>query len=175
MNESHPDLKSEISAMYAADQSERHAGLHITDIQTLIENDKVRMDRALEIYEVYKAGEVLDGESLNGLAMIFQHGGDIGSIEKAFELAAAAASAGYAPAEWLMCASEDRLLMYQNKKQKWGTQFRKGDDGKWFLYPIEDDSVTGVTNEMRKKYRILPAEQCIKNFNEKEETFKKGK
>lgn len=165
-------LDKEIAIMYATDQADR---TNVSGLDQMRHNDEVRLKRALEIYGLYKEGERLSGESLKKLAMIFQHAPTTDGIEKAFELSSAAVKLGYEPAEWLMAASEDRLLMYQGKKQKWGTQFKKDEVGKWYQYPIEDDSISGATDELRKKYRIASAEECIKHFEERDAKLKENK
>jgi len=56
---------------------------------------------------------------------------------------------GFEKAKWLYAAAQDRLLIKQGKKQKYGTQYKRK-DGIWFLYPVNKS----INDRERKKYNV---------------------
>lgn len=72
------EVEQELALIYQADQDERTVGWDNIDFEKLRENDKPRLKRAKEIYELVKAGEVtLSGKALYQLGLLFQHSKDI--------------------------------------------------------------------------------------------------
>jgi hypothetical protein len=58
------------------------------------------------------------------------------------------------------------------KKQKWGTQFKKNNQGEWEQSPMYSDEESGVTDYMRKEKDVPErAKQLTIFFNRKD--FKK--
>ena len=53
----------------------------------------------------------------------------------------------------LIPALHDRVCILQHHKQKFGTQWLLGEDGKPFLYPIEN---FGIVNSLRASYGLKP-------------------
>lgn len=90
-------------------------------------------------------------------AMVFQHGAEDADIARAHQLAkkAVALSKSHARARWLVAASEDRLLVRQKKKQKWGTQYSK-QAGTWVL----DEVDSTVTDAQRAEWNVPPLEEA---------------
>src|ERR1035437_9772980 len=119
-------LHKEIKAIFDADQTDRSSNLFKTDFKKLTTNDRARLNRAIEIYELCKEKKAdLSANDLFSLAMIFQHGSDSADYIKTIELATLAGEKGNDKGKWLSAAAEDRYLLSMDKKQKWGTQFKK--------------------------------------------------
>lgn len=60
-------------------------------------------------------------------------------------------------AKWLAAAAKDRWLMWQNKPQLYGTQFKKV-DGRWILWEVDPT----VTDEERARWNVPPLEEAKK-------------
>lgn len=106
-------------------------------------------------------------------AMIFQHGQNLESIRKARYFAKKSFLFGYETGKWLYAAATDRLLMMQNKKQKFGTQFRKR-NGVWELHPIRK----ATTDRDRKRYSVLPLHKIklvLSSLNGKSRLYRTSK
>jgi hypothetical protein len=85
--------------------------------------------------------------------MVFQHGETPGEIRKAHQWAITAVELDPKndKARWLAAASEDRILMYEKKPQRYGTQFTADPvSGKWELYTVDET----VTDEERAKWNV---------------------
>jgi hypothetical protein len=87
-------------------------------------------------------------------AMIFQHGDRRAHIQRARELALKAVELdpGNGRARWLYAAATDRLLVAEGKRQRYGTQFTHGTDGRMELFPVEP----GVPDAERRKWNVMP-------------------
>ena len=112
------------------------------------------------------AGAIQDGRGLWSAAMIFQHGRQVAHYARARELALAAVEEGYADARWLKAAAEDRWLLAQGKRQRYGTQFQEV-DGEWVLAPVDP----GVSDAERAKWDVPPlaeSRQRAHDMNEPE-------
>ncbi|MBI2482326.1 MAG: hypothetical protein HYV76_02080 [Candidatus Vogelbacteria bacterium] len=73
----------------------------------------------------------------------------------------------YTKARWLFAAITDRILVDQNKPQKFGTQYTKKDaNSPWVLRPINPKT----TDAERKKYNVPTLKQMkgrLKKLNAK--------
>lgn len=161
---SEENLVSELQHIYESDQKDRSGKYDDIDVEKLHINDVERLKRAKEIYLDLKNGSItLNGGSLYHLAMIFQHGGNSENYSVALELANMALETGHEKSKWLSAAAEDRHLLSIGEKQKWGTQFKKeGED--WEQSPMQEDSESGITDEMRKSMGVPILEDQMKNF-----------
>lgn len=131
------------------------------DWQKLTERDKRRQKALLKILSNKKIH--FSGEDYFMAGIIFQHGTTIKDSKKAISLAKKGAKLGNDKAKWLFAAATDRLLIRQNKKQKFGTQFQKKKN-KWRLYPVD----SRVTDRERAKYNVIPLKQSrakVKEWN----------
>ena len=97
-------------------------------------------------------------------AMIFQHAIEVSGNKLAQKLAKKSADMGEGDAKWLYAAATDRILMRQNKKQKYGTQYSQrciagsGDKVEriFELYPYDENT----TDEERRKYNVPTLEEA---------------
>lgn len=60
---------------------------------------------------------------------------------------------------WYLAFLEDRILMYNGKKQKFGSQAKYDAEGQPYIYPIED---VKHVNERREKLGLEPIEEYAK-------------
>jgi hypothetical protein len=95
-------------------------------------------DRRTRVLQLLDKGAVRTADDYFHAAMVFQHGDEVADIERAHQLAlqAIAVDPNHKTARWLVAASEDRALMYQDKPQRWGTQFKRI-DGRMRLWPVD--------------------------------------
>lgn len=85
------------------------------------------------------------------MGTVFQHGKSE-DVQFARVLADKGVRLGHNPSKWLYATTIDIDLIAQGKKQRYGTQFGKKEDGSWFLLPV--DSKT--TDSERRRYRVRP-------------------
>ncbi len=130
----HPELFK----IYEEDQADRK-GTSGVEWSQVGARDRVRRERVDAILAAGGAHSALD---YFRAAMVYQHGETVEHIQRARELALAAveADAHNDVARWLAAAAEDRVLTFQDKPQKWGTQFKKI-DGVWVVMEV-DPSIT---------------------------------
>lgn len=147
------EISSELQSLFDADQADRTSLRGNWDnqefIQRMGDNDRLRLERASEIYDLSKS-EVIsltDSEKVQ-LAFLFQHSHDTDDYWKAYELAESAGEEG----KWIAAAAEDRWLISKGEKQKWGTQFL----GETEQAPMLSDEESGITDEMRIEREIPP-------------------
>lgn len=142
-----------LKTLFEADQKERSgASIDWVDL------NKKDAHRRLVISQMINEKQICTPVDYYRAAMIFQHSGSVEGVLKAQEFANKAMREGYVPAKWLYAAATDRVLVMQNKKQKFGTQFLQtvviGKDGKvkreWVVYPYDEK----VTDAMRKEYNV---------------------
>jgi|SRR5688572_2996476 len=146
----------ELINLYEQDQSDRSGSVEKMH-PALEQRDAERRKRVLELLG---QGSVHTADDYFHAAMIFQHGEAVADIERAHQLAlqAIAVDPGHKNARWLAAASEDRVLMYRDKPQRWGTQFKRI-DGQWKLWPVDP----ATTDADRAKWGVPTlAEQEIR-------------
>jgi hypothetical protein len=90
-------------------------------------------------------------------AMIFQHGPTCASIKRARSLAVRAAKSGFEEARHLAAAALDRRLMYQGRKQHYGTQYRRR-DGAWYLWPV----IPSTTDRARRAWCVPSLDDALR-------------
>jgi len=147
-----------IYKLFMEDQKDHSAAMIETyktkaDWDELTKRDKSRQDVALKILEENKS---LTGEDYFRAAMLFQHGARVVDSKKAISLSKKGVLMGSDDAKWLYAAATDRLLVRQGKKQKFGTQYRKMEKGKWFLLPVDPKT----TDKERAEYNVVPLKQA---------------
>ncbi|MBP9697850.1 MAG: hypothetical protein KBD65_01525 [Candidatus Moranbacteria bacterium] len=152
-----PNQPKEAERLFTEDQLDRENGLNKTDPALFAEREQTRYQKALEMFARYKESpQFFSSEDLYHLSFLFQHGATPEDYKRAHILALEAERQGLEDAKWLTAATEDRYLLSLGKKQKWGTQFILREDGSQHLAPIEDDAVSGITNEMRQSKNVPP-------------------
>jgi hypothetical protein len=90
--------------------------------------------------------------------MVYQHGDSPDEIQRAHDLALAAVALDptHGAAKWLAAASEDRKLVYENRPQKWGTQYTLI-DGAWALWPVDP----AISDAQRAEWNVRPLADAL--------------
>jgi len=160
------NVSFELKELFTADQSDRSSDHgHCIDLTKMIANDKIRLVRAHEIERIFKNNIAdLSADDLYHLAMLFQHSPDIEDYKITIELATLSGQKGNIHGKWLSAAAEDRYLVSAGQKQKWGTQFRKDENGPWQLQPMETDQESGITDIMRKEKGVTERSKQLETF-----------
>ena len=142
-------IHPELYAMFQADQADRR----VKPIDWDVVGPRVEARRA-RVAEILAAGEARVSADWYHAAMVYQHGPALADTQLAQEYALKALEIEpvHEPARWLAAATEDRVLMRQNRPQKWGTQFHKGPDGLWRLWEVDP----AVTDEERAEWNVPP-------------------
>lgn len=140
----------QLHTLFKEDQRDRSNGKLWEKPEFLKEVSKRDRIRRKKIADYLKKEMLKTPEDFYYAAMIFQHGESVRDYRQANQLAQQSMEMGYEPAKWLYAASLDRLLLHQGKPQKYGTQYRKEQNGLWFM-PAIDPS---VLDEERKQYNV---------------------
>lgn len=144
--------KSEIARLFSEDQKDRGDWDNESTREGAFERDSFRLAKAKLYYEEIKKGKLsLPEESYFQLALLFQHSHMPEDYKTAMELCVLAGDSG----RNLYACAEDRHLLSIGEKQIWGTQYIKNQEGEVVLAEMEDDSTSGITDEMRLS-RELP-------------------
>jgi hypothetical protein len=143
-------LDAELAQIYADDQADRNETYEKIDWSKVTPRDQARRKR---VDEILAAGGARLAEDFYNAAMIYQHGESSAEIERAHGLAleAVALDPEHEAARWLAAASEDRVLLYAYKAQKWGTQYKKV-DGHWIIWPVDP----AITDAQRAAWGVQP-------------------
>jgi hypothetical protein len=143
-------INRELAEIFRADQADRQKPTEESDWAQIAPRDHARAKR---VDEILGTGGAKVAEDYYHAAMVFQHGDDVGAIEHAHELAMRAVKLDPTSkkARWLAAASEDRILVREDKLQKWGTQYSfRG--GRWVLEPVDPT----VTDDQRADWNVPP-------------------
>jgi len=160
-------ISKQLQDLFTADQKDRSDGALWEDANfrnEVSKRDKVRKE---EVSKYIKNDQLQTAEDYYFSAMIFQHGDSVADFKQAHQLAKTSMNMGYESAKWLYAASLDRLLLHQGRKQRYGTQYRKENNGKWFLPPVDEI----ISDDERKKYNVLILSDMtkkIKKLNKKD-------
>lgn len=150
----------ELKALFDADQADRSGAIDWSQVSAR------DAERRAKVQQIVEAGGAKAADDWFHAAMVFQHGMTVEDLAQAHQLAARALEQDpdHGRAKWLFAASKDRWLMRQQKPQLYGTQFAKGADGKWALYPVDP----AITDEERARYNVPPlkvAKQRLEQMN----------
>lgn len=145
---------AELASLFKADQADRTPGTAPADWHETERNDLVRQARVRELLD---SGAVKTGRDYFHAAMVYQHAEGAGGVQFAHELAMIGACLGDMSSRWLAAASYDRMLMYLDRPQRFGTQYRSDENGVTKLYKNSD----GVTDAMRAAMNV-PSLQTAK-------------
>jgi len=150
-----PNNQTEAQGLFAEDQQDRENGLDKSDPALFAEREKARYQKAQEMFAQYEQNpQSLSAQDVFHLAFLFQHGQIPEDYNKANILALDAENRGVEDAKWLSAAAEDRYLVSLGKSQKWGTQFVRTEKGWQYAAPLEDEAVSGITDEMRQDKNV---------------------
>ncbi len=141
-----PEDNSELQRLFEVDQNARRdPNMSWDEIDALDEANRS------EVLSMLARGEIRTGLDYFHAAVILQHGESVEEIRLAHSFATISNQLGYKRASWMQAASWDRLLMYFEQPQWYGTQFMVDDEGKWQLYEVQ---VGAVTDEQRAEWRV---------------------
>ncbi len=93
--------------------------------------------------------------------MPFQHSSSRNDVWRAHELCMTAAELGYDNARWLAAPAYDRWLMYQDRPQKYGTQFPFNGE-RWELWPVDP----ATTDDERAEWHVPSLEASLRQAAE---------
>src|SRR5690554_5786711 len=136
----------ELQKLFEADQNARRDPDLSWD-----EISEIDAENRAQVKVMLVQGEIRTGADYFHAAIIFQHGDSVDDIRLAHSFATISATLGYERAHWMQAASWDRLLMYFDQPQWYGTQFKVNSDGGWELYEVQPDA---VTDEQRAAWRV---------------------
>jgi hypothetical protein len=134
-------MTSELQDLFRADQDERmnHPEYGTPEYWSLRERDAERRKR---LESIVKSNGLKEPEDFYHAAWILNHGESVEELRQAHLLAKQATELGLRRARWLAAAAYDRWLMYQGRRQKYGTQIVP--DGKrqrvWDVEPATSDA-----------------------------------
>lgn len=142
-------VNAELLQIFEADQADRTGDLD--DDWNVVSQRDAERERRVEA--IVAAGGARVSDDYYHAAMVYQHGGTQAHAARAHELALKAVELdpNNNRAKWLAAAAEDRRLMYENKPQKYGTQFVQT-DGVWRVWEVDPS----VTDEERAKWNVPP-------------------
>jgi len=171
----HPavDVKRELEAMLDTDQSQRSEmeevgtkyGHNSPEMRELWKRqqpiDDANIKRLVEIIEKngWPARSLVGDKGATAAFLVLQHA-DYAYQKKYLPLVRAAVAAGEARASDLALL-EDRVLMREGKKQRYGTQLKGNDKGAWELYPVEDEA---NVDTRRAAVGLPPLAEYLKQF-----------
>ena len=157
------EIQKELEAMFDQDQGLRRSLGQLSREERLKKfkeidyYDSLHQIRAIAIIREHGwLGRSQVGQKANtALFLIIQHA-DMEAQKTYWPLLYTSAEKG--ESQWYHSAlMEDRILMHEGKKQKYGSQAFRGEDDKMYIWPIEDPA---RVNELRAKMGIpLTVEQ----------------
>lgn len=149
-------LKSILQNVFETDQNSRR------EVNTIDEQlDRNNLSKVISIIE--KCGmptlETVNQQHMTAVWLVFQHS-DSDIMKKYFPLLKNAASKGDLELSKI-ALMEDRILMFDNKPQIYGSQIIPKDDG-WALYDLKEPS---TVDERRKKVGLGPLKEYLSMWN----------
>lgn len=167
------DPKAQLEAMYVSDQAHRTEMQQLattkgtTSVAFLVLwakqefNDWANLRRLERL--VQKSGwprrSVVGYKGADAAFLVLQHANPA-KQKQYLPLLQAAVTEGEARSDNLALL-EDRILMREGKKQKYGSQLQNNGKGGWELYPIEDEA---TVDEKRKTVGLGPLAEYAKGF-----------
>lgn len=153
-------IQTQIKRLFEEDQNDRiqlrkekHSFKNFWKI--LKKNDEKRRIAIAKILSNKK--NKLRGIDYFRIGVVFQHGGTAQTTAQAKQFAQKGIALGHDKSKWLYAAATDRLLLMQNKKQKFGTQYQKNAEGQWKLMPVSPST----TDAERKKYNVITLQKAL--------------
>lgn len=167
------DLRAELEAMYDSDQS------HRTKLQELALKGEagspqfvelLMQQQAADAANLKKLGEIVAATGWPGRSQVGEKGtvaaflivqhADPATRKQYLPLVRAAVAAGEARPEDLALL-EDRVLVDEGRKQRFGSQLQPRADGSWEFYPIEDEA---SVDARRKAVGLPPLAEYAKQM-----------
>jgi hypothetical protein len=144
-------VNPELEHLFKEDQADRASDMGKIDWSVVGKRDEERRKRVLQIMSQGGAREAADYVHA---AMVFQHGQAPEDFDHANQwcLKAVELDPDYPGARWLAAAAKDRYLMNLGKPQLYGTQFKKDQNGPWYLWQVDPS----ITDEERAKWDVPP-------------------
>jgi tetratricopeptide (TPR) repeat protein len=157
-------VNAELRQMFADDQEDRKGGPDKVDWSVVEGRDAARRER---VEQLVTSGQIQSADDYYFAAMIFQHGEDEASYDRAFRYAVRAAELdpSFVKARWLAAAARDRYHMSRGEPQLYGTQYKRI-EGRWWLWPVDFH----VTDDERAEWGVEPlatARQRLEKMNAK--------
>ncbi|MHC4402173.1 MAG: hypothetical protein ACYTG0_21095 [Planctomycetota bacterium] len=157
----------EVTRLFKADQSARSDFFEMTParLQAMLTKDRARRAR---VRELYQGGFLKTAADYYHAAMVFQHGETPEDFLLAHELSVAALALGDDRGRWLSAATEDRFLRSIGRKQRFGTQYGKGDaaNDQWELFPVDETAPDSIRKVMGCP-TLSEAKLKVKELNQK--------
>ncbi len=162
-----PNNQTEVKRLFDEDQRDREEHLDKSNPTLFAERERARYQKAQEIFGRYEQNpQSLSVQDVLHLAFLFQHGQTSEDYNRAYVLALAAEKGGVEDAKWLSAATEDRYLVSLGKPQKWGTQFIQTEKGWRYAAPLEEDTLSGITDEIRQSKNVPARDSQLQKIAE---------
>ena len=109
--------------------------------------------------DLLKGGVIRTADDYYSASVVFQHGDAIGDLELAHSLAVIAMTLDPSIEEhrYMVAATWDRYMQHLGRPQWYGTQYARGDDGRWVISPVDPSA---VTDDMRRKLAVPTLEEA---------------
>ncbi len=147
-------INREIGIIFTEDQRDRdHIKFDKPHLLLLKKRDQKRKNK---LEKLLGNKTDLTYKSLYMIAMIYQHGSTLNDYKRAVFFSRRSMKLGFERARWLYAAAQDRLLMKQGRRQRYGTQYQRKDDI-WFLYPVSKS----IDDRERKKYNVPTLKEAL--------------
>jgi hypothetical protein len=140
-------INLQLEELYIEDKAEREKVESKEEVDILIANTKVRLDKLRAILPTLDESEIWN---CHYVAYLLQHGEGSADFALAHEYAKKAVNMGSRVTKWLYAATLDRLLISHGKLQKFGTQYQIIGGKK--VYAPTDKTVTDAE---KKEYGVL--------------------
>jgi DNA polymerase III delta prime subunit len=127
------------------------------------------MQRRKAVLQMLKNSEVITSADYFNAALIFQHGDTLEDIRLAYSLATISYTLNNEnkSAKWLSAAAWDRMMMYKDRPQWFGTQYRPDETGVTRLYKVDESVITDAERQEMNAPTLQEAKDREKIFNQK--------
>lgn len=152
-----------LADMYADDLREHSAvpPVGTPEYRALRRRDRGRRERADAMLTALRASGGPSPLDLYHAAWLFNHGEHPEEARQAHELAREAAERGHRPARWLAAAAYDRWCLYEERPQRYGTQFVP-DGVRYRLWDVEP----ATTDAERAAWDVPPLAEQVRRAEE---------
>ena len=150
--------------LFLADQAVRLAEPDAGDVLTATPKD---LERQGAVLEQITAGALTTSADYFHAAVVFQHGATTENVALAYSLATIATrlQPTHPHAKFLTAAAWDRLMKRMGKPQWYGTQYMRGESGKYELYRIDEHAVTDQDRARLGVPALAASQERIKKMN----------
>ncbi len=146
-----------IRILFEEDQNDRNSKFlkKFSDKERLYLIYKKDKKRIKIIENILKKGPVFRGADFFRIGFIFGHMGSMTYFKKTIFFAKKGIELNHQKSKWLYAAAVDKILVNQKKNQKFGTLFKKDENGKWDIYPVDKKT----TDRERKEFNIISLQE----------------